>query len=60
MQTPSHGDTSPPLPLVSLENHRERTYNKAVTYESTGEINFARILLAVIPGDLCRPLNHGP
>lgn len=63
MQTPSHG-----IPLLSLLGPpalrggptKKRTHNKAVTYESTGEINFTRILLAAIPGDLCRPLNRGP
>jgi len=59
MQTPSHGI---PFfrPHPSERPTEKRTHNKAVTYESTGEINFARILLATIPGDLYRPLNRGP
>lgn len=70
MQTPSHGICPPaPLPLAPpppaltspwRTDAEKRTHNKVVTYESTGEINFTRILLAAIPGDLYRPLNRGP
>lgn len=65
MQTPSHGIPPPPSPQPLLSHPlggptEKRTHNKVVTYESTGEINFTRILLAAIPGDLYRPLNRGP
>ena len=41
MQTPSHED---PRTLA-------RSHNKAMTYESTGDINLARILLTAISRD---------